>query len=42
MLVVVGSALGSFYACGFLADILRMVQTSVDESRELRDQLGDQ
>jgi hypothetical protein len=42
MLVVVGSVLGSFYACGFLADILQMVRTSVDESRELRDQLGDQ
>jgi hypothetical protein len=42
MVVAVGSVLGSFYACGFLADVWHTAQTSVDEGRELRDQLGEQ
>ena len=41
MVVVVGSVLGSFYACGFLADVWQMVQTSVNESKALRDQIGE-
>ena len=39
--VVVGSVLGSFYACGFLADVWQMVQTSVNESKALRNQVGE-